>query len=424
MRKLSNRVIAYLLCLMCVLTLFPVQAFAASAIEPNKDVHLTIEYKHNNAPVAGVPFDLYYVASVDAYAQFTLAGDFQKYPVSFEKLDAEGWRSLARTLTAYADRDKLKPLDSGKTDAKGMLDFPNQQKSLKTGLYLAVGRKLVKDGYTYTTEPFLISLPNLDQKTDTWTYRVTAAPKNTRTQNPSTSDKPSSSTDKTVERKVLKVWKKDVPQTRPKEVTIQLLKDGAVYDTVTLNEANHWRHSWKKLPETDKDGSKIVWNVAEKEVNNYTVLVSKEGSTFTVTNTYSPKEPTGKLVTRTVVKTWDDRGYESRRPKSVRVTLLQNDTSYATQTLSAENSWQYTWDKLPRYDKNGAEFVWTIREEAVSGYTPSVRLNGTTFVLTNSVAKQKLPQTGVLWWPVPILIVAGLLFLIAGTLARRKEHHE
>ena len=69
MRKLSNRVIAYLLCLMCVLTLFPVQAFAAGAIEPNKDVHLTIEYKHNNAPVAGVLFDLYYVASVDAYAQ-------------------------------------------------------------------------------------------------------------------------------------------------------------------------------------------------------------------------------------------------------------------------------------------------------------------------------------------------------------------
>ena len=86
--------------------------------------------------------------------------------------------------------------------------------------------------------------------------------------------------------------------------------------------------------------------------------------------------------------------------------------------------WLYSWDKLPIYDKNGLEFNWSIREDAVSGYVSSTRQNGFTFVLTNTLDKQKLPQTGVLWWPVPILAVAGLAFLIAGTLSRKKKGHE
>ena len=51
----------------------------------------------------------------------------------------------------------------------------------------------------------------------------------------------------------------------------------------------------------------------------------------------------------------------------------------------------------------------------------SIRQNGFTFILTTTLNKQKLPQTGVLWWPVPILAAAGLAFLIAGTLSRKKK---
>ena len=332
MRKLSKRVLSCLLCLICVLALFPVRAFAAGAIDPNRDVTLTIEYKHNKVPVANVPFDLYYVASIDAYAEFTLAGDFQKYPVAVNGLTSGAWRTLAETLAAYVARDQLKPLDSGKTNTQGVLSFPNQQSSLKPGLYLVIGRKLIQDGYTYTTEPFLVSLPDLDQKSDVWTYDVVTAPKHTRTENPPT---PS---DETVERRVLKVWKEDDRRSRPGDVIIQLLKDGVVYDTVTLNAANNWRYTWEKLPKYNSDGSKIVWSVVEKELDNYTVSVTQEGITFVVTNTGDypdiPDQPTP----------------ENPGPK--------------------------------------------------------------------------LPQTGVLWWPVPVLAAVGLVFLVAGTLFLKKKEHE
>ena len=397
-----------------MLPLSPVQVFAAGAIDVNKDVHLKIQYIHDKTPVSDVPFDLYYVASVDAYGEFTLVGDFQKYPVVVNGLSTDAWRTLAETLAVYADRDQLKPLDSGKTNAEGNLSFPNKQPRLKPGLYLTMGRKLVKSGYTYTTEPSLVALPNLDSVSNAWVYDVTAAPKHTQTENPPAPP------EQMVERRVLKIWKDDIPQSRPKEIVIQLLKDGVIYDTVTLNAVNNWRYTWEKLPAYNKDGSKIVWSVVEKEPEGYTVLIARDGVTFTVTNTYAPNKP----MTRTVVKVWDDKGYENHRPKSVQITLLQNGTTYETKTLSEANGWQYTWENLPRYDKGGKEITWTIRETTVSGYVSSIRQNGFTFVLTNTLNKQKLPQTGILWWPVPILVVAGFTFLITGTFSRKKKDDE
>ena len=312
-----------------MLALFPVQAFAAGPIDTDRDVTLTIEYKHEGAPVSDVTFDLYYAASVDAYAKFTLAGDFRKYDVEVNGLTTDEWKTLAENLAVYADQDQLKPMDSGKTNAQGSLSFPSQQPpSLKPGLYLVVGRKLVQNGYTYTTEPFLVSLPNLDQKSDTWTYDVIAVPKHTQTENP-----PAPS-DETVERRVLKVWKDDIQQSRPAEVVIRLLRDGTVYDTVTLNAANNWGYSWEKLPKYNKDGSMIVWSVVETVPEHYTVLITHNGITFVVTNT----------------------GEHPENP--------------------------------PEHPDD------------------------------------KLPQTGVLWWPVPVLAAFGLVFLIAGALSRKKSGHE
>ena len=414
MMKIRKQLLSLLLCMICFFMLLPVQVFAAGAIDTSRDVGLTIRYVYDKTPISGVQFDLYRVADVDAYAQFTLTGDFKNYPVQVSDMTAEAWKTLAETLSGYVDRDKLTPLDSGKTDANGTLTFPNQGSSLKPGLYLVVGRQLVQDGYTYTTEPFLVSLPNLDAGSDTWTYDVAVTPKFTRTENPPTPD------EKTVTRKVLKVWSGDIEQSRPKEVIVQLLKDGEVYDTVTLNTANNWRYTWEKLPGYNEDGSQIIWSVVEKELSDYKVSITQEGITFTVTNTYSPDEPGDDTVTRTVLKVWDDKGYESKRPESVQVTLLQNGTAYDTQTLSDTNGWMYTWDKLPKYDKDGKEISWTIREFSVYGYVSSVRQNGYTFVLTNTLDKQKLPQTGMLWWPVPVLACGGLAFLIVGASGKKK----
>ena len=211
---------------------------------------------------------------------------------------------------------------------------------------------------------------------------------------------------------------------RPTEIVVDLLKNGEVYDTVTLSEENGWSYNWDKLPRYNADGTRAEWTMTEQTVEDYTVLIEKNGITFTVTNTYAPKEATDGTVKRTITKVWDDKGYESRRPSSVQVTLLQNGAAYDTITLNEENSWQHTWDELPKCDADGKEYTWTIQETAVSGYTASVQPKEDIFVLTNQIEGQKLPQTGMLWWPVPLLAAAGVCFLIIGALGRKKQNHD
>ena len=429
MIKLNKYIFSLLLCMICAFLLLPTKTFAASTINTGKDSNLTIQYTHNNAAISTAQFDLYRIADVDAYAKYTLTGDFENYPVSLDGLKADDWKALSETLTSYASRDKLTPLDSGKTDADGKLIFPANAPNLKPGLYLIVGRKFIKGGYTYTAEPTIVSLPNQDSKSNTWLYDVTIHPKCERTSNYSgghnrTHSSSSDSDDGTVTRKVLKVWNGDAPQSRPKEAIIQLLKDGTLYDTITLNTTNSWSYTWDTLSEYNVDGSKIIWSVTEKEMDNYTVLVAQNGITFAITNTYAPKTSDSNVVKRTVTKVWNDKGYENKRPNTVQVVLLKNKVEYETQELSDANGWTYTWDMLPKYDEKGEEISWTISEDTVSGYSASVEQKEDIFIVRNTPSGQKLPQTGVLWWPVPILLCGGMIFLIAGIIISKKKENK
>ena len=83
--------------------------------------------------------------------------------------------------------------------------------------------------------------------------------------------------------------------------------------------------------------------------------------------------------------------------------------------------WTYTWNDLPVYDNQGKEIIWTITEKAISGYTADVTVKGDYFILINYVVKPTLPQTGMLWWPVPVLAAAGMMFIFIGALMRRRR---
>lgn len=91
-------------------------------------------------------------------------------------------------------------------------------------------------------------------------------------------------------RRVLKVWNDNGDAaSRPKEIVVQLLRDGEVYETVTLNESNNWRWAWVDL------SGQYRWWVTEQVPDGYTVEISQEGITFVVTNTPeipdTPDEP-------------------------------------------------------------------------------------------------------------------------------------
>ena len=133
---------------------------------------------------------------------------------------------------------------------------------------------------------------------------------------------------------------------------------------------------------------------------------------------FDQEETTDATVFRKVQKVWKDSGNQSKRPEMVFVQLLENGAVVDTVALSEENNWEYTWEGLD------ASSRWQVAETSVpDGYTVTVTQEGTLFVVTNTYPGKtppKLPQTGLLWWPVPLLACAGLVLVIAGAAARRR----
>lgn len=263
--------ISLLLCVACM----PATVWADEVIDTEQSASLRVYFGEGGSGFADVEFSLYRVADISENGAFTLSGDFQEYPVNLDGLDSSGWRALAQTLDAYAERDALRPMKTGSTGQDGKAAFS----ALTTGLYLITGESYTSGEKIYTPEAMLVSLPGLTAE-DRWNYEMEVSCKFNSLV---ISEEP-------VKHKVQKVWKDDGDEEkRPESITVQLLENGTVADTVTLSQKNNWEYTWENLNGSSR------WQVAEAETpEGYTVTVVQEGTLFVMTNT-RPSEPPPKL---------------------------------------------------------------------------------------------------------------------------------
>ena len=341
------------LCLVLCLPMLPGTARAIDPIDLEAKTSLSLTFRPGDRAAEGTEFRVWRVGEPDRFCNFTRTEAFTPYDVVVTDLTAAGWADLATTLSGYVARDKIPPTAAATVNQEGVAVFSD----LPTGLYLVTGDAYRSGRYTYTPTAVMISLPSRDAQ-EQWYYDVAANVKYTENYNP-----PSGPAKTKVE--VLKIWEDDGDaELRPSEVIVQLLKDGEVYDTVTLNEANSWRHTWTNMSQSAQ------WQVVEKTVpEGYEVLVTSESPyTFAVTNTLEdveipPDEP----------------------------------------PLDGPD--------IPDVD---------IPDDPTPGVdvpTPNQP--------TPEKPDEKLPQTGMLWWPVPVLAVSGMGCFLAGWVKERKdEDHE
>ena len=133
---------------------------------------------------------------------------------------------------------------------------------------------------------------------------------------------------------------------------------------------------------------------------------------------FQKEELKNDFVQYSVRKIWRDTGYLSKRPPDIYVQLFQNEKLYDTVKLNAANNWFYEWEKLP------ANFKWTVVEKEIpKDYFLIVDKNQTGIVLTNryKIPPPDIPQTGQLWWPVPILFAVGAILLTLGFLGKKSR---
>lgn len=227
---------------------------------------LTVTYQYQKAALNNADINLYRLADWSAKGGYTPTGNFANhtaYPVDWDILNADQQtlRDFANTMAGYIAVNKPAAENTLKTDSAGVATF-NQ---LKDGLYLAVVAPYQGNVLTCQTAAMLVALPNVHKD---------AAEQRTLSIEP----KADCAVPPTIS--VTKVWKdKDQPK-RPESVTMNLLQDGKIYDSIMLNNANDWKYTWKGLQ------TKHEYTVVEANVpGNYTALVDRENNDYTVTNT-------------------------------------------------------------------------------------------------------------------------------------------
>lgn len=128
-----------------------------------------------------------------------------------------------------------------------------------------------------------------------------------------------------------------------------------------------------------------------------------------------------KITDKRVIKRWVDEGYTENRPKEVKISLLKNGILYDEIILNEENNWTYIWKDLDdTYDWSVVE---ELNEQERSKYKSEVTYQGDVFYVTNTYLIE-LPNTGQLWWPVPVLIGSGLVLIAISIVCRRRKLHE
>ena len=129
-----------------------------------------------------------------------------------------------------------------------------------------------------------------------------------------------------------------------------------------------------------------------------------------------------------VIITWDDEGEEDKRPDEVRVELLRDGEIYDRVKISKKMKWRHKWKGLDEYNDDGSKVEWTVIERLTSDHIITIEIEKDTIIINNRLSEDIpggdepiIPQTGQLWWPVPALAALGLLMIIFGVAAKKKD---
>lgn len=211
---------------------------------------------------------------------FGLIDPFASYPFNIDNITTqEQWHHVAQTVYSYIVADHVTADREAQTDAKGTVCFSD----LEIGLYFV--REVVAENTdgTYVFNQFMVyvSTPRSD---GSYNYDVEAKPK-------CTNFVPKN------QYSVTKLWQDGGNHSiRPKEVVVDIYKDGALYETQILSTDNNWTYVWHVSGD-----DQAQWTVAERTVPDiYTVTIQQNGSRFSVINTYqtaAQTPPTGETST-------------------------------------------------------------------------------------------------------------------------------
>ena len=263
-KRVYAAVIVLFLCILCL-------GHQSLAAENKSSVGtITLSYEAEGMGFENLEISLYQIASLKGDGTYELLPEFAKCSVSVEKmLSSSEQKNASAALESFLASNQMKADAKVLSDEKGEVLFAN----LQEGLYFVQGVVTEKNGISYEFRDLFIPLPIMNAD-GTLTFDVKAKPKY-EFYAPKT------------DYKVIKLWKdQEYKEKRPKEIQVEIFKDGKLHSTVALNTENQWSYQWE-----DSTG-KGVWTVSEKNPGkSYKVEILCNDNVFQIINTYEKEEP-------------------------------------------------------------------------------------------------------------------------------------
>ena len=154
---------------------------------------------------------------------------------------------------------------------------------------------------------------------------------------------------------------------RPDSVDFEIYQDGQYLKDVTVKKADAWKLTVDGLAKYSANAPHklCIYTVKEKSdgyIANYVYGTDLENQSAKIINT--------KVKTIKGTKKWKDNNESDlNRPANITVQLLQDGNEYKTQTVTAFEGWKYEFTGNPMYDASGHEYVYTIKEAYMEGYS-------------------------------------------------------
>lgn len=252
---MRNKTISF--CLVVVLlTALPITAYAQDLDFNQKgSIRVALVEKNGNTPIAGAELSVYHVATVALNSKGNLS---YNYTEPFEACGAEiDDPGLSAKLEQFLNTQAV-TATKAVTDSLGTANCTG----LPLGLYFVKQTNTV-EGFA-PCKPFLVTVPLLSD--GVYHYDVEATPK--------------TEVAKLTSITIKKVWNTDETSKIPDSVTVQLLRNGTIVKTATLNAQNQWQATFPDMPESD-DYSVQEINIPQ----GFTVTYAQNGYSYTVTNT-------------------------------------------------------------------------------------------------------------------------------------------
>ena len=363
----------------------PKSARAYGTIDVGREVTLTLRHVCEAGALTDVRFNIYRVADTDQNARMKLTGEFENYPIDINGLDESGWRWLAYTLASHVQHENIAARDTGLTDENGTLRFPTSGGgAMLPGLYLVMGESRELNGKVYTAAPFVTFLPGTTN--DEWAYDVTI----------NTKYDVSDVNYELVMRKVLVVWEDaGYEHMRPEQLVVYLMRDTRApeaYDVQVLTAEMNWRYTWEEL-----DGS-YVYTIAQDPAPHYTTQIEQYGITFLIRNRYvGPTDTPTPTPTDAPI---------TDAPTTAPVTDVPTDAPVTDGPTTAPVT------DVPVTD---APTTAPITDDPTPTAAP------TDVPQPSPTPKPPIINTGMLWWPVPVLLIVGVSLVLFGIARRRRE---